>query len=86
MFMRLLSLAAIASALTVEPAEQKTVSLKMIPGYSFDAKGQDCHYADPYQQQCKPDELAAEIQAKPNNLKICVSKCDEDTDCPTDTW
>ena len=46
---------------------------------------QDCHYADPYQQSCKNDEIAAEIVAKPTNLKVCTTVCKQDSDCPTDT-
>merc|ERR1712226_759231 len=32
-----------------------------------------------------PDELKANITAKPTDLEICVSKCKTDADCPTDT-
>jgi len=84
MLLRLLSVAALASALTVEPVEEKPVKLKMIEGFSFADPPQDCHYADPWKQACKSDELAAEIPAQPQSLKICVSKCSADSDCPTD--
>ena len=40
---------------------------------------------DPYQQECKDDEIAAEIVAKPTNLKVCTKVCKQDADCPTDT-
>lgn len=76
----------LASALTVEESPAP-VSLKIIPGFSVEPlKGgsQNCHYADPYQQACKSDEVSAEIQAQPTNLKICVSPCSTDADCPTD--
>ena len=86
MLLRLLSVAALASALTVEPVEEKPVKLKMIEGFSFADPPQDCHYADPWKQACKSDELAAEIPAQPQSLKICVSKCSADSDCPTDVW
>merc|ERR1711988_335928 len=46
---------------------------------------QKCHYADPFKQACQPDELKANITAKPTDLEICVSKCKTDADCPTDT-
>merc|ERR1711924_202331 len=46
---------------------------------------QNCHYADPFKQPCKSDELQANITAQPRDLEICVSKCSTDADCPTDT-
>ena len=46
---------------------------------------QQCHYADPFQQECKDDEVAATIHAKPADLKICTVPCKADKDCPTDT-
>ena len=76
----------IAFTTTETVVEQPELNLKIVPGFSVDHKDppQDCHYADPWKQSCKSDELAATIQAKPTPLKICVSKCSSDSDCPTD--
>ena len=90
----ILSLISTVASLTVEAAAEKAaekptdLKLHIVPGFSLAEQveePQDCHYADPFKQDCKSDEMAAMIAAQPTNLKICVSKCSSDADCPTDT-
>ena len=69
--------------------QESPITLKVVPGFTNIDKPADppqkCHYGDPYKQACQSDEVSARIQAHPRDLEICVSKCDSDDDCPTDT-